>query len=121
MSAPSLSPGSFNNHNQPSVPSHAIFAIPPGTQAHIPPGKFMQIDQEIYGTGRDDVPIPFGGFAQQGGGKIVPYSLTHGNDDLVQQSADQGFGLHQNYGSYIYQNRPYAPGGGVDAHNIRYA
>jgi len=121
MSAPSLSPGSFNNHNQPSVPTHAIFAIPPGSQAHIPPGKFMQIDQEIYGTGRDDVPIPFGGFAQQGGGKIVPYSLTHGNDDLVQQSADQGFGLHQNYGSYIYQNRPYAPGGGVDAHNIRYA
>ena len=120
MSAPSLSPGSFNNHNQPSVPSHAIFAIPPGTQAHIPPGKFLQIDQEIYGTGRDDVPIPFGGFAQHGA-KIMPYSLTHGNDDLVAANPEQGFGLVQNYGSYIYQNRPYAPGGGVDAHNIRYA
>ena len=120
MSAPSLSPGSFNNHNQPSVPSHAIFAIPPGTQAHIPPGKFMQIDQEIYGTGRDDVPVPFGGFPQQGA-KIMPYSLTHDNADLVAAGPEQGFGLHQNYGSYIYQNRPYAPGGGVDAHNIRYA
>jgi len=120
MSAPSLSPGSFNNHNQPSVPSHAIFAIPPGTQAHIPPGKFLQIDQEIYGTGRDDVPVPFGGFAQHGA-KLMPYSLTHDNDDLVAANPEQGFGLHQNYGSYIYQNRPYAPGGGVDAHNIRYA
>jgi len=120
MSAPSLSPGSFNNHNQPSVPTHAIFAIPPGTQAHIPPGKFMQIDQEIYGTGRDDAPIPFGGFPQQGA-KIMPYSLTHGNADLVPAGPEQGFGLVQNYGSYIYQNRPYAPGGGVDAHNIRYA
>jgi len=120
MSAPTLSPGSFNNHNQPSVPSHAIFAIPQGTQAHIPPGKFLQIDQEIYGTGRDDAPIPFGGFAQQGA-KIVPYSLTHDNNDLVPANPEQGFGLHQNYGSYIYQNRPYAPGGGVDAHNIRYA
>jgi len=120
MSAPTLSPGSFNNHNQPSVPSHAIFAIPPGTQAHIPPGKFLQIDQEIYGTGRDDAPIPFGGFAQQGA-KIMPYSLTHDNNDLVPANPEQGFGLHQNYGSYIYQNRPYAPGGGVDAHNIRYA
>ena len=120
MSAPTLSPGSFNNHNQPSVPSHAIFAIPQGTQAHIPPGKFLQIDQEIYGTGRDDAPIPFGGFAQQGA-KIVPYSLTHDNNDLVPANPEQGFGLHQNYGSYIYQNRPYAPGGGVDAANIRYA
>jgi len=120
MSAPTLSPGSFNNHNQPSVPSHAIFAIPQGTQAHIPPGKFLQIDQEIYGTGRDDAPIPFGGFAQQGA-KIMPYSLTHDNNDLVPANPEQGFGLHQNYGSYIYQNRPYAPGGGVDAHNIRYA
>ncbi len=120
MSAPSLSPGSFNNHNQPSVPSHAIFAIPPGTQAHIPPGKFLQIDQEIYGTGRDDAPVPFGGFPQQGA-KIMPYSLTHDNNDLVFANPEQGFGLHQNYGSYIYQNRPYAPGGGVDAHNIRYA
>jgi len=120
MSAPTLSPGSFNNHNQPSVPSHAIFAIPPGTQAHIPPGKFLQIDQEIYGTGRDDAPVPFGGFAQQGA-KIVPYSLTHDNNDLVPANPEQGFGLHQNYGSYIYQNRPYAPGGGVDAANIRYA
>jgi len=120
MSAPTLSPGSFNNHNQPSVPSHAIFAIPQGTQAHIPPGKFLQIDQEIYGTGRDDAHIPFGGFAQQGA-KIMPYSLTHDNNDLVPANPEQGFGLHQNYGSYIYQNRPYAPGGGVDAHNIRYA
>ena len=120
MSAPSLSPGSFNNHNQPSVPTHAIFAIPPGTQAHIPPGKFMQIDQEIYGSGRDDAPVPFGGFAQQGA-KIMAHSLTHDNRDLVQQSADQGFGLVQNYGSYIYQNRPFAPGGGTDASHIRYA
>lgn len=119
MSAPSLAPNSFNNHNQPSVPSHAIFAIPPGTQAHIPPGKFMQIDQEIYGTGREDVPVPFGGFAQQGS-KIMPYSLTHDNNDLV-PAAPQGFGLHQNYGSYIYQNRPTAPGGGTDAAHIRYA
>ena len=47
MSAPNLVPGSFNNHNQPSVPTLAIFAIPPATQAPIPPGKFMQIDQEI--------------------------------------------------------------------------
>ena len=116
----SLQPNAITNHNQPSVPSHAIFAIPQGTQAHIPPGKFLQIDQEIYGSGRDDVPVPFGGFAQQGA-KIMPYSLTHDNRDLVQQSADQGFGLHQNYGSYIYQNRPYAPGGGVDAAQIRYA
>ncbi len=120
MSAPSLSSGSFNNHNQPSVPSHAIFAIPPGTQAHIPPGKFLQIDQEIYGTGRDDAPVPFGGFAQQGA-KIMPYSLTHDNNDLVPAGPEPGFGLHHNYSSYIYQNRPYAPGGGVDAHNIRYA
>ena len=120
MSAPNLSPGSFNNHNQPSVPSHAIFAIPPGTQAHIPPGKFLQIDQEIYGTGRDDVPVPFGGFPQQGA-KIMPYSLTHDSGDLVPAGPEQGFGLHQNYGSYIYQNRPYAPGGGVDAAQIRYA
>ena len=120
MSAPSLSPNSFNNHNQPSVPSHAIFAIPPGTQAHIPPGKFLQIDQEIYGAGRDDVPVPFGGFPQQGA-KIMPYSLSHENADLIPANPEQGFGLVQNYGSYIYQNRPYAPGGGVDAHNIRYA
>ena len=120
MSAPSLTPNSFNNHNQPSVPSHAIFAIPPGTQAHIPPGKFIAIDEEIYGKGRDDVPVPFGGFAQQGS-KIMPYSLTHDNNDLVPANPEQGFGLVQNYGSYIYQNRPYAPGGGVDAHNIRYA
>ena len=120
MSAPSLSPGSFNNHNQPSVPSHAIFQIPQGTQAHIPPGKFLQIDAEIYGAGRDDAPVPFGGFAQQGA-KIMPYSVTHDNNDLVPAGPPQGFGLVQNYGSYIYQNRPYAPGGGVDAHNIRYA
>ena len=120
MSAPSLSPGSFNNHNQPSVPSHAIFAIPPGTQAHIPPGKFLQIDEEIYGKGRDDVPVPFGGFAQQGS-QIMPYSLTHGNADLVPANPPQGFGLVQNYGSYIYQNRPYAPGGGTDWSHIRYA
>ena len=119
MSA-SLVPNSFNNHNQPSVPSHAIFQIPQGTQAHIPPGKFLQIDEEIYGAGRDDAPVPFGGFAQQGA-KIMPYSVTHDNNDLVPAGPPQGFGLVQNYGSYIYQNRPYAPGGGVDAHNIRYA
>jgi hypothetical protein len=119
MSA-SLVPNSFNNHNQPSVPSHAIFQIPQGTQAHIPPGKFLQIDSEIYGAGRDDAPIPYGGFAQQGS-QIMPYSLTHDNNDLVPAGPPQGFGLVQNYGSYIYQNRPYAPGGGVDAHNIRYA
>jgi hypothetical protein len=51
----------------------------------------------------------------------MPYSLTHENADLVPANPEQGFGLVQNYGSYIYQNRPYAPGGGVDAHNIRYA
>jgi hypothetical protein len=119
MSA-SLVPNSFNNHNQPSVPSHAIFQIPQGTQAHIPPGKFLQIDEEIYGAGRDDAPVPFGGFAQQGA-KIMPYSVTHDNNDLVPAGPPQGFGLVQNYGSYIYQNRPYAPGGGVDAHNIRYS
>ena len=120
MSVPSLVPNSFNNHNQPSVPSHAIFQIPQGTQAHIPPGKFLQIDEEIYGAGRDDAPVPFGGFAQQGA-KIMPYSVTHDNNDLVPAGPPQGFGLVQNYGSYIYQNRPYAPGGGVDAHNIRYS
>jgi hypothetical protein len=120
MSVPSLVPNSFNNHNQPSVPSHAIFQIPQGTQAHIPPGKFLQIDSEIYGAGRDDAPVPFGGFAQQGA-KIMPYSVTHDNNDLVPANPPQGFGLVQNYGSYIYQNRPFAPGGGVDAHNIRYA
>jgi len=120
MSAPNLVPGSFNNHNHPSVPTHAIFAIPPGTQAHIPPGKFMQIDQEIYGTGRDDVPVPFGGFAQQGA-KIMPYSLLHGNQDLVPRGPEQGFGLAQNYGSYIYNPQPTVPGGGVDAAHIRYA
>lgn len=120
MSAPSLAPGSFNNHNQPSVPSHAIFQIPAGVQPHIPPGKFLQIDQEIYGMGRDDPPVPFGGFAQQGS-SIRPYSMTHDNPELIPANPPQGFGLVQNYGSYIYQNRPYAPGGGVDASHIRYA
>ena len=115
-----LQPNAITNHNQPSVPSHAIFAIPQGTQAHIPPGKFMQIDQEIYGSGRDDAPVPFGGFAQQGA-KIMPYSLLHGNADLVPANSDQGFGLVQNYGSYIYQPQPTIPGGGTDASHIRYA
>jgi hypothetical protein len=120
MSAPSLSPGSFNNHNQPSVPSHAIFAIPQGTQAHIPPGKFLQIDQEIYGAGRDDAPVPFGWVRPAG---ITDNALfAHPWERRSRPSnPPQGFGLVQNYGSYIYQNRPYAPGGGVDAHNIRYA
>ena len=119
MSA-SLSPGAFNNHNQASVPSHAIFQIPQGVQPHIPPGKFLQIDQEIYGTGRDDVPVPFGGFAQQGS-QIMPYSVTHDNPELIPANPPQGFGLVQNYGGYIYQNRPFAPGGGTDWSHIRYS
>jgi len=116
----SLTPNEFNNHNQPSVPAHAILSIPKGVQAHIPPGKFIAVDEEVYGAGRQDAPIPFSGFSQQGG-KIRTNSVTHHAAELIPAGPEQDFGLRaQNYGSYIYINRPWAAGGGTDANHIRY-
>jgi len=106
----------MNGHQLPVVPSHAIFQLSPNATPLYPPGQFIAIDEEFYGPGRADAPMPFEGFAQMGTA-IRPYSVSNAPSEFVLQ-ADGAFGNHQDYMSYLYRARPMNPGGGTDAAHI---